>query len=258
MSFIKKLFDTDIPQDAIAKDETHNIEKIRAEFHRGFEFIKKYPRSVTIFGSARFSEANPHYKDARELARRITSELKYAVVTGGGPGIMEGANRGALEGGGDSVGLTIRLPREQHSNHYLTAECEFNYFFVRKTMLTFAAESYVFFPGGFGTMDEFFDITTLVQNKKIPRVPIILVGADFWRPIMEALHRTMLEKHQTISPVDMDLFTITENFNKALEIISSAPVRDWWLDYEAVKKGSEAAAVEAAAAAYRARMGSAK
>lgn len=237
MSFIQKLFDTEIAAQAIAADEAKDIAAIKDEFRRGFEFIKKYPRSVSIFGSARFSEGNPHYKDARELGRRIASELKYAVVTGGGPGIMEAANRGALEGGGDSLGLTITLPREQHSNKYLTAECNFNYFFARKTMLTFAAESYVFFPGGFGTMDEFFDITTLVQNKKIPRVPIILVGADYWRPILDVCRAVMLEKHQSINPEDMNLFTVTENFNKVLEIISAAPVRDWWTDYEKVQRG---------------------
>jgi uncharacterized protein (TIGR00730 family) len=141
------------------------ISLIDQEFNRGFDFIKDQPKTVTFFGSSRFKEDNEHYQKARQLAAKL-SQLGYSIVTGGGPGIMEGANRGAFEAQGRSLGLTIKLPTEQVRNPYLTDTLDFYYFFTRKVMLAFSAEAYLFFPGGFGTFDELFEILTLVQTKK--------------------------------------------------------------------------------------------
>jgi len=200
------------------------ISLISKEFANGFEFVRNYPRSVTFFGSARLKETDDYYKKARDLASRIVKELHYSVMTGGGPGIMEAANRGAFEAGGNSLGLTIELPREQHDNPYLTDKEDFYYFFSRKVCLSFSAEAYVYFPGGFGTLDEFTEILTLVQTGKIPKSPIVLVGTDFWTPFEKFL-REVLIKNQTIEEKDLELYTITDNEDRILEIIKNAPVR---------------------------------
>jgi uncharacterized protein (TIGR00730 family) len=201
------------------------IAEIDEEFKRGFEFIKKYQKSVSFFGSARFDESNPHYTMAQEIARRIASELKYAIVTGGGPGIMEAANRGAYEANGDSYGITIKLPREQAVNPYVKEYVDFYYFFVRKVILSFSAEAYLFFPGGFGTMDEFFEILTLVQTHKIPHVPLILVGKDFWEPFNAFVQKNILENHNAIDSKDMKLYKITDDVDEIIQIIKEAPMR---------------------------------
>ncbi|KKU68403.1 MAG: Lysine decarboxylase family protein [Parcubacteria group bacterium GW2011_GWA2_47_16] len=213
----------------ISKQEIHRI--IKSKVHRidrelteGFEFINKYEKSVTFFGSARFTENNPHYTRARELARKI-SELGYAILTGGGGGIMEGANRGAFEAGHESLGLNIRLLKEQDLNPYITDSIEFNYFFVRKVAMSFAAEAYIFFPGGFGTMDELFEILTLIQTRKIRRIPIILVGSDYWNELHSFIKKEMFSKHRTIDVSDMDIYTITDNDEEIIEIIKKVPVK---------------------------------
>ena len=200
------------------------VSRISREFLRGFRFIKKYPRSVTFFGSARFHEDNPHYVQARTIAREL-SKLGFAIVTGGGPGIMEAANRGAKEAGGPSIGLSIRLPKEQVLNPYVTDSVDFYYFFSRKVALSFSAEAYLYFPGGYGTLDEFFEIITLIQTKKIPRVPVLLIGSDFWRPLQCFIEETLFEKHRTISPEDRTLFIITDDNEKIIEIVKNAPMR---------------------------------
>jgi uncharacterized protein (TIGR00730 family) len=205
-----------------------HIEDISKEFRAGFEFIKKYPKSVTIFGSARLTDASSHYKDAKRLAERIVTDLNYTVITGGGPGIMEAANSGAQSAGGMSVGLNIVIPHEQHTNPYTNDNITFDYFFTRKTMLNFAAEAYVFFPGGFGTFDELFGILTLVQTRKIPSVPIILFGKDFWNPLKDFITKSMLEQHHVISEENMNLFVITDSVDNAIRIINDAPVSAWW------------------------------
>ena len=208
-------------QDAI----TARVSRISGEFKRAFEFIRSYPRSVSFFGSARFLENDPHYANAYRLAKRISSELQYTILTGGGAGIMEAANKGALETGGESVGLNIMLPEEQRRNHFTTDSMDLYYFFVRKVALSFAAEAYVFFPGGFGTLDEFFDIITLIQTRKIRRVPIILYGNDYWKNLHKFIADDLLKKHAAIDEEDMSLYTITENEDEILEIIRKAPVR---------------------------------
>jgi len=201
------------------------VDIIKSEFDNGFEFVSNHPRSVSFFGSARFKEDHPYYLKARRLAHRITTELKYSIVSGGGPGIMEAANRGAKEVGGKSLGLNIRLPHEQKGNPYLTEEMNFTYFFTRKVCLSYAAEAYLFFPGGFGTLDEFFEIITLVQTGKIPRVPIFLVGKDFWRVMHDFIINTLM-KVGTISPNDIDLYRVTDDEDLILETIREAPVRN--------------------------------
>ncbi len=217
-----------LPQ-ALSRDEIHRIIKgkvhrIDREFTSAFEFIKNYEKSVTFFGSARFTENNDHYQKARELAKKIAG-LGYTILTGGGGGIMEAANRGAFEAGKQSVGLNIRLPRQQVLNSYTTDSIQFDYFFVIKTALSFAAEAYLFFHGGFGTFDEFFEILTLIQTHKIRRVPIILVGSDYWNELNNFIKNVMYGKHQSIDAKDMDLYTITDDNEKILEIIKQVPIR---------------------------------
>jgi len=197
---------------------------ISKEFTEGFEFIKNYPRSVTFFGSARTKEGEHDYERARNLAKRIVEELHYSVLTGGGPGIMEAANRGAYEAGGNSLGLNIGLPHEQLSNKYLTHEIGFHYFFSRKVCLSFSAEAYVFFPGGFGTLDEFLEILTLVQTNKIPKVPIILFGESYWKPLEEFFKKNLLPGNM-IEETDLNLYLITDDEDKMLDTIRHAPVR---------------------------------
>jgi uncharacterized protein (TIGR00730 family) len=202
------------------------VAEITTEFRRGFSFIKDHPKTVTFFGSARFKEDHPYYKKARRLGKRI-SELGYAVVTGGGPGIMEAGNRGAHEGDGNehSLGVCIKLPHEQITNPYVTDGLDFKYFFSRKVILSFSAEAYVYFPGGFGTMDEFFEILTLVQTGKIERVPIVLVGVEYWKPLEDFIKKVLLDKFETISEKDLCLYTITDDEDLVLDIVQKAPLR---------------------------------
>ena len=197
---------------------------ISKEFTNGFEFVRNYPRSVTFFGSARTKEDEAYYKKARGLAGKIVKELHYSVTTGGGPGIMEAANRGAFEAGGNSLGLTIELPHEQLTNKYLTDKEDFHYFFSRKVCLSFSAEAYIFFPGGFGTLDEFLEILTLVQTGKIPKAPMILVGTSFWLPLENFFKEVLLE-NKSIQAEDLFLYTITDNETEILKIIKQAPIR---------------------------------
>jgi uncharacterized protein (TIGR00730 family) len=214
------------------EDIQKNIEEqtgaIGREFHAGFEFVKKYPHSVSIFGSSRALPESVHSKTAEALAYRIAKELGYNIMTGGGPGIMRAACKGAREAHGKALGLSIDLPAEQKINEFVTDLIHFNYFFSRKVMLSFAAEAYVFFPGGFGTFDELFGILTLIQTNKIPRVPVILMGKDFWNPFNSFLEVHMCEDHATIVKSDMSIYTITDSIDEALEIIRKAPLSEWW------------------------------
>ncbi len=212
----------------IKEDQVNTLAEIFQEFKNGFDFLKKYPKTVSIFGSARFSPDDMHSKSAELLTSRIVKELGYVVVTGGGPGIMQAANKGAHEAGGISVGVTIRLPREQDTNEYVTEELKCNYFFTRKTILALAAEAYVVFPGGYGTFDELFERLTLIQNGKIPKVPVILVGKDFWNPLYDFMKKSMLETHDAIEAKDLELFTITDDIDEVMNIIAKAPISRWW------------------------------
>ena len=182
----------------ISEASQKRIALITKEFTNGFEFIKNYPRSVTFFGSARTKSGELYYEKAKELANRIVKELHYSVITGGGPGIMEAANKGAYEAGGNSLGLTISLPHEQLTNSYLTDREDFHYFFSRKVCLSFSAEAYIFFPGGFGTLDEFLEILTLIQTNKIPKAPIILIGESHWTPLEEFFKNIIIENRHRL------------------------------------------------------------
>ena len=200
--------------------------RIMAEFVDGWQFITDYKNTVSFLGSARFTEDNKWYQVARELGGML-AKRKIGVVTGGGPGIMEGGNRGAYEAGGESIGINIKLPFEQRENPYLTKSQPFYYFFVRKVMLFYTAQAYVFFPGGFGTVDEFFELVTLVQTHKIDRetVPLVLVGREFWTPLVAFMKETLLENYKTIDPEDLNLFTLVDTAQEAYDIIVKSPPR---------------------------------
>lgn len=224
-------------------DINTNIDNISNEFRQGFEFLKKYPRSVTIFGSSVSLPNSVNYIKAEELGLRIAKELGYAVVTGGGPGIMEAANKGACQLAVDSknsnnkntcsiqglsAGLTINLPHEKGGNDFAENSLRFSYFFSRKAMLIFAAEAYVFFPGGYGTFDELFGLLTLIQTEKISRAPVILFDSHFWNPVSNLLRATLFEEYGTIDKKDLSIFEITDSIDFILDKIKKAPVTEWW------------------------------
>lgn len=209
--------------DPVKVDHTKDMEswrilRIMGELVDGFELLKKYRLAATFFGSARTTMPEHLYKDATELARKL-AQSGFAIVTGGGSGIMEAASKGGKAGGGDVVGLNIVLPHEQGGNLYLTDQLTFNYFFTRRVMLSFASEVYIFFPGGFGTMDEFFEILTLVQTSKIKRIPIVLYGRDFWTPWVSLMRTELAEKQKTIDEGDLKLFDLVDTVDEAYEKI---------------------------------------
>ncbi len=202
-----------------------HICRINEELQQGIKEMSEYKSTVTFYGSARFKEGDKYYDKARHLAGRISSELGRTIVTGGGPGIMEAGNRGAFEAGGKSVGLTIKLPMEQKDNQYLTDEVPFNFFFTRKMSLAFSSEVFIFFPGGFGTLDECFEQVTLIQTQKLQPIPVILYGSEFWKPFESVFQTILLEKFNTISPEDLSIFTITDDDEEVLSIIKNAKPR---------------------------------
>lgn len=208
----------------VAEAAKKRVALISQEFQDGFDFLLQYPRSVTIFGSTRLGPDNHYCKLAKRLAYRIADELHYSVLTGGGPGVMDAANAGAYEAGGNSLGLTIDLPKHQDTNPHLTDEINFHYFFSRKVCLSYSAEAYIFFPGGFGTLDEFSEILTLVQTGRIPKVPLILVGVDYWQPMMDFFRNTMLAQG-TIGEDDLFLITVTDDEDEILKLIKNTPVQ---------------------------------
>lgn len=197
--------------------ESWRVFKIMAELVDGFELLKKYRLAATFFGSARCSLDDKIYQDAEKLSHML-SKSGFAIITGGAGGIMEAGNKGAFTAGGPSIGLNIKLPHEQGGNAYTTDGLVFNYFFTRRVMLSFASELYVFFPGGFGTLDEFFEIVTLVQTNKIKRIPIILYGKDFWAPLVRFMEEELLAKHKTIDKDDLKLFVIADNPEEAYQL----------------------------------------
>lgn len=199
---------------------------IQEEFRQGIDMISEFTPSVTFYGSARLSEDHPSYKQARSLAHRISKELGYIILSGGGAGIMEAANRGAHDAGGKSVGLTIRLPHEQKTNEYVTDEIPFYFFFARQVAMSYTTEVCVFCPGGFGTFNELFEMLTLQQTGKIGRIPIILLGTDFWKPLDKLIKEMLVEKYEVISPSDTNLYVITDNEDEILKIISESRLRD--------------------------------
>ncbi len=206
------LFETD---DAI---QSWRIFRIMSEFVDGFEILRKYGTAATFFGGARFNPTDPYYKSAELLASKLAKK-GFAIITGGGPGIMEAANVGSYKVGGKSVGLNIELPMEQKLNPYVTETESFHFFFSRKVMLAFASEVYVYFPGGYGTLDELLEIMTLVQTRKIARIPIVLYGKDFWTPLVSFFEKSLYLEYKTISKEDLDLFHVVDSEDEACEYI---------------------------------------
>lgn len=200
------------------KVESWRIFKIMSEFVEGFDVIRRYSLAATFFGSARTTPGDEMYKQAAELASRLAKK-GLAVITGGSSGIMQAANEGAFRAGGASVGLNINLPQAQGHNQYLTDQFAFDHFFVRKVMLTYASEMYIYFPGGFGTLDEFFEIVTLVQTKKIRKVPIILFGRKYWEPLLEVIDKTLYQEFANINEEDMELYKLVDSVDEAYDYI---------------------------------------
>ncbi len=206
----------------LVADEARNAEK---ELMRGLETMEQFEKSVTFFGSARIKPGTPYYDMTVRLADEC-AKLGFAVVTGGGPGIMEAANKGAFDAGGASIGFNIELPHEQKENPFLTHSVPFEYFFTRKTAMTFTAEAFVCMPGGFGTFDEVFQVLCHIQTKKMPKVPVVLVGTDFWGPVDRLSKEILDERFHTIDPQDVGLYTVTDDESVVLDIIKNAPLRD--------------------------------
>ncbi len=216
---IRKAFADKTWQEVKAAD-SWQIFKIMAEFVDGFEKMSKIGPCVSVFGSARTKPENEYYKLAEEIAFKLTRE-GYGVITGGGPGIMEAANRGAKAGGGKSVGLNILLPFEQSSNVFIDKDkiIDFDYFFVRKTIFLRYSQGFIALPGGFGTLDELFEALTLVQTNKIAHFPIVLAGKKYWTGLLEWVKSTMLLEEHNISVEDLDLFKVVDNADEAVKVI---------------------------------------
>ncbi len=204
--------------DALSVQESWRIFRIMSEFVDGIETLSNIFPAVSVFGSSRVAENDPVYGIARETGR-LLAEAGFSVVTGGGPGVMEAANRGAHEAGGKSVGLCIQLPKEQAANPYANIRMDFRYFFVRKVMFVKYAVAYVILPGGFGTMDELFESLTLIQTMRIKPFPVILIGKDYWRDLVSWIEKTMLSGHQMIDPDDLELLHTVDEPRDAVSLI---------------------------------------
>lgn len=208
--------------DDFRKMDPWRIFRIMAEFVEGFEAMAQVKNGISIFGSARTPESDRYYIMARELAGLLTKK-EFTVITGGGPGIMEAANRGAKESGGVSIGLNIDLPFEQAPNEYIGKLLSFRYFFCRKVMFAKYSYAMIAFPGGFGTLDELYEHLTLVQTRKMQPIPIILVGRDFWQGQFEWIKNILLDQEKYVSPADMNLFKIADSSEEVMTIL------DTWL-----------------------------
>ena len=214
---VSELLDPESTQgDAV---QSWRVFRIMSEFVQGFELLRDHGKAATFWGSARLTPDNKYYKEAEELAAKLAKK-DFSIISGGGPGIMEASNVGAFKVGGRSVGLNIKLPFEQKLNPYTNESLNFDFFFSRKVMMTFASEVYVYFPGGFGTLDEFFEIVTLIQTKKIEPIPVVLYGKEFWEPFLKVFKEDLLDKHATISPEDLDIFHLVDNVDEAMKYIT--------------------------------------
>jgi uncharacterized protein (TIGR00730 family) len=199
-------------------DLAGNALRIGEEFLQGFLAVERIGGpAISVFGSARVKEDDPEYAEARDIARRI-AEAGFAVVTGGGPGVMEAANRGARDAGGVSVGFNIDLPHEQFENAYLDISLTFEHFYARKTMFVKAAEGFVIFPGGFGTLDELFEALTLIQTGKVLHFPVVLFDRDYWAPLLDWIRERLLPEGM-ISPEDLELLTVTDDPDEAVQVL---------------------------------------
>jgi uncharacterized protein (TIGR00730 family) len=205
------------PQADFTRSDPWRVFRIMGEFVEGFDTLASVGRAVAVFGSARVPPDNPQYLEAERTAR-LLAEAGFGVVTGGGPGIMEAANKGAKEAGGLSIGCNIELPFEQGTNRYVEVSINFRYFFVRKTMFVKYSQAFIIFPGGFGTLDELFEALTLIQTGKIRNFPVILFGTDYWSGMLDWLRRTMLAEGK-ISAEDLELLVVTDSPEEAVRVI---------------------------------------
>jgi len=208
----------DRPRKQRLSQESWRVLRILSEFVEALDTLERIPPAVSVFGSARTRPDDPYYLQAMECGNRL-AKAGFATITGGGPGIMEAANRGALEAGGVSVGLNIALPMEQKPNPYQNIEVDFRYFFIRKVMFVKYARGFIIFPGGFGTMDEFFESLTLIQTLKVVPFPVVLVGKRFWSGLLTWMQEVLALEHRTISPEDMNLFSTTDDVEEAVRIV---------------------------------------
>jgi uncharacterized protein (TIGR00730 family) len=211
----------ELPDPLVSKPgelQSWRVFKIMSEFVEGFELLKKYDLAASFFGTARSSFDPRFYADAATLAGKL-AQAGFATITGGSAGIMEAANRGAFEAGGASIGLNIRLSNSQGYNKYLTDSITFEHFFVRKVMLTFASEVYIYFPGGFGTLDEFTEIVTLVQTGKVRRIPIVLYGKEYWTPLIKFFEEKLDTEYHAIDAEDRNLYFLADSVDEAYDYI---------------------------------------
>src|SRR3954467_10821247 len=225
--------------DEFTHTDTWRVFRIMGEFVEGFDDLATISRGVSIFGSARTLPDNPQYQAAQETAA-LLARAGFAVITGGGPGLMEAANRGAFEAGGLSIGCNIELPFEQRSNHYTNLSIDFRYFFVRKTMFVKYSNGFAIFPGGFGTLDELFEALTLVQTRKINRFPIVLFGSSYWQGLLDWIKDTQLAAG-AISPEDLNLLILTDSIDEARDIMVDCYNARCWTTW----KKSEGAKLDA-------------
>lgn len=223
-------------QTSFTRSDTWRVLRIQGEFVSGFDTLAEVGTAVAIFGSARVTPEDPFYHEATALARKL-AESGFAVITGGGPGFMEAANKGAKEAGGTSIGCNIELPFEQGMNPYVDVALNFRYFFVRKTMFVKYSEAFVIFPGGFGTLDELFEALTLIQTGKIQNFPVILFGKQFWSGLLDWVKATLLAERK-ISVDDLDLLVVTDSVEEAHDIILKC-VQDRCWEAEAKSEAAE-------------------
>jgi uncharacterized protein (TIGR00730 family) len=203
-----------------AQEDTWRLFRIMAEFVEGFETLSRMGPCITIFGSARTPKSHKYYKMAVKVAR-LAARSGYGVITGGGPGIMEAANKGAMQGKGTSIGLNIQLPFEQMPNPYIKHLINFRYFFCRKVMFLKYTSAVIVMPGGFGTLDEMFEVMTLVQTEKVSSLPLVLMGKEFWKGLFTWLDKTMLDGHSYIAPRDLSIVKVTDDPGEAIEYINT-------------------------------------
>jgi uncharacterized protein (TIGR00730 family) len=227
-----------------AVKDTWRIFRILGEFVEGFDALATIPRAISVFGSARVRPGDPGYEAAREVGAAL-ARAGFAVITGGGPGVMEAANRGCREGGGLSIGCNIELPFEQRMNDFVDLGVDFSYFFVRKTMFVKYAEGFVIFPGGFGTLDELFESLTLIQTGKVEHFPVVLYGTDYWGGLLQWIRDKPLYEEK-ISPQDLDLLIVTDDVDQACRaIVESRRGRQQRERREADERASQEAAKQA-------------
>src|SRR5687767_10886753 len=210
--------------------DSWRIFRIMSEFVEGFETLARLPRAVSLFGSARTKPDDPYYKAAEETARLI-AKAGLAVITGGGPGIMEAGNKGAFEAGGMSIGLNITLPQEQEGNRYQNISLDFHYFYARKVMFVKYASAFICFPGGYGTLDEFFEVLTLVQTLKVEPFPIVLYGSSYWTGLADWL-KDQLRSGKFIDGEDIDIFRIVDSPKDAVRLVKQGIKKPWWQPLE--------------------------